>query len=271
MTKRLIIFLFLLTLLNELQAQQTDSSFVLVRTVEGDIAGAALDNLDNLYIISSTGQVKKFNANGDSVGIYNQVRNFGKLHSIDVSNPLKLLLFYKDYSTVVVLDRFLANLATMDLRKYSILQPGAIGLSYDNNVWVFDEYDNKLKKVNEQGTLLQETSDLRTAINQGISPQKVLDDNGLVYLADTASGIFVFDSYGSFKRKIPLVNWHSIAVSRNHIISSYNEVITIYNPVTFVQTQKKHPSFEPYLHSFVTSDKFVSFSTIQLRIYRYRF
>src|SRR5690349_6855308 len=87
-----------------------DSSFMLVRTYQGDIADAALDNLDNLYIISSTGQIKKYNASGDSMGLYNQVRNFGKLHTLDVSNPLKVVLFYKDFSTVVILDRFLAVL-----------------------------------------------------------------------------------------------------------------------------------------------------------------
>lgn len=254
-----------------LAQQDADSSFVLIRTIEGDIEGAAMDNLDNLYIISSSGQLKKFNSAGDSAGIYNQVKNYGKLFSIDVSNPLKILLFYKDFSTIVVLDRFLAILATIDLRKYQILQAGSIGLSYDNQIWVFDEYDNKLKKIDEQGNLLQETVDLRTAINEGISPQKILNDDGFVYLADTTSGIFVFDNYGSFKRKIPLKNWESIAISKNNIISSSGGIISIYNPVTFVQVQRKNPSFTPYYHSFVNADKFVSFSPNKLWIYQYRF
>ena len=70
-----------------------DSTIILVGSYEGDIADAAIDNLDNLYIVSSTGQIKKYNAAGDSIGVYNQVKNFGRLFSIDVSNPLKLLLF----------------------------------------------------------------------------------------------------------------------------------------------------------------------------------
>ena len=266
----IILFVFLSGLLCA-QKSNDDSSFVLIRTFEGDIAGAAIDNLDNLYIISSGGQIKKFDASGDSVGIYNQVRNSGKLYSIDVSNPLKILLFYKDFSTVVVLDRFLANLATVDLRRYSILQPGAIGLSYDNQIWVFDEYDNKLKKLDEQGNLLLESQDFRTAINEGLSPQRILNDNGFVYLADSATGIFVFDNYGSFKRKVPLTHWQSIAIAKNHIISSSKDLITVYNPATFMQTQKKHPSFTPYIHSFVHADKFITFSNQQLRIYRFSF
>lgn len=250
---------------------QTDSSFSLLRSYKGDIADAALDNLGNLYIVSSTGQIKKINEAGDSVGVYNQHRNYGNLFSIDVSNPLKILLFYKDFSSVVVLDRFLSNITTVNLKNFSILQPAAVGLSYDNNIWVFDEYDSKLKKIDEQGKHLLETSDLRTAMGQSFTPQKILNDNGLVYLADTARGVFVFDNYGSFKRKLPLLNWKSIAVNRNHVISTNNELITIYNTSTQLQSQRKNPFFAPYVHAFINADKLVSFSNQQLQIYQIRY
>ncbi|MFL5740914.1 MAG: hypothetical protein ACJ75B_11895 [Flavisolibacter sp.] len=252
------------------QNRDSDSSFVLIRTIEGDIADVAMDNMDNLYVISSSGQVKKFNAAGDSIAIYNQVMKFGKPFSIDVSNPLKILLFYKNFSTVVVLDRLLAPLATIDLRKFSILQPGAVGLSYDNNIWVFDEYDNKLKKINEQGDHLLETADLRNIFNESLQPQRIMSDYGKVYLADTATGIFVFDNYGSFRKKIPVKNWHSLVVSGNNLVSTNDEMVTVYNTATLMQTQKKTPLFEPYFHSFITSDHFVYFSNKSLRMYRWR-
>ncbi len=265
-----IFFTILTFLLFSDSFSQADTSFSLLRTYKGDIADAALDNLGNLYIVSSTGQIKKINEAGDSVGVYNQHRNYGNLFSLDVSNPLKILLFYKDFSSVVVLDRFLANITTVNLKNFSILQPAAIGLSYDNNIWVFDEYDSKLKKIDEQGKHLLETPDLRTAIGQGITPQKILNDNGLVYLADTATGVFVFDNYGSFKRKFPFINWKSIAVNRNHIISTSNELITIYNTSTHLQSQRKNPFFAPYVHAFISADKLVSFSPQQLQIYQIR-
>lgn len=248
-----------------------DSSFTLVRTYEGDISAAAMDNLDNLYIVSSTGQIKKFNAAGDSTGVYNQIRNYGQLSSIDVSNPLKILLFYKDFSTVVALDRYLSVISTIDLKKYSILQPVAIGLSYDNNIWVYDEYDHKLKKTDEQGNALMETTDFRSVFNQTISPQKIINDNGLVYLADTLNGVFVFDNYGSFQKKIPLFNWHSIAINKTNIISTANEWITVYNPATFMETRKKYPFFTPYLHSFTSTNKLVTFTNTKLQVWQYRF
>lgn len=263
----ILCFLIPVTILNA----QEDSSFRLVRTYKGDIADVAMDNLDNLYIISSAGQIRKFNAAGDSVGVYNQVKNFGKLYSIDVSNPLKILLFYKDFSTLVVLDRFLANVVSLDLRRYSILQPAAAGVSYDNNIWVFDEWDNKLKRINEQGQLLLETTDLRTVFDQVPRPQKILSDNGLVYLADTARGVFVFDNYGSYKKRIPVMHWQSISVNSNNVISIGDGSITVFNTTTLTERKGRVPFFKPYLHSFSNGSKLVSFSNQQLEVYQYRF
>jgi hypothetical protein len=255
-----------------LMSARKDSSFVLVKTYRGDIVDAAVDNLDNLYIISSTGQIKKFDAAGDSAAVYNQVKNFGKLYSLDVSSPLRPMLFYKDFSTIVLLDRYLANRSILDLRKYKILQPGAVGLSYDNNIWVFDEYDNKLKKIDEQGNLLLETPDFRTIFNETLRPQKIINDNGLVYLADPATGVFVFDTYGSFKKKILLKNWQSIAVKENYLIQTHPNEIVVYNTTTFVDVKKTIPSsFQPYVRSFSTSSKLVTFSNDSLRVYQYKF
>lgn len=266
----IILFLSLLTLHSIAQKQAADS-FVLLKTYTGDIADVAMDNLDNLYIISSTGQIKKLNAAGDSLAVYNQTKNYGKLYTLDVSNPLKLLLFYKDFSTVVILDRFLANQSVLDLKRFSILDPSAIGNSYDNNIWVYDNYDNKLKKIDQQGNKLLETPDFRTVFGLSISPQKIINDNGLVYLADTLNGIFVFDNYGSFKRKIPLKSWQSVAIANNNIVTTNNEWITIFSPSTQLQTQRKLPFFQPYVHSFITSSKLINFSNNSIHVYQYRF
>lgn len=253
------------------QITNANDSFALLKSYAGDIADVAMDNLDNLYLVSSTGQIKKINASGDSVGVYNQLKNYGNLYSIDVSNPLKLLLFYKKFSTIVILDRFLASQSTIDLKRFNILNPSAIGMSYDNNIWVYDEYDNKLKKIDEQGNKLLETPDFRTIFNQSISPQKIISDNGLVYLADTATGVFVFDNYGSFKKKIPLKNFQTIAVANNYIISTSNEFIVVFNSRTQLQGQRRIPFFKPYMHSFITPTKLVNFSNNTVQVYQYRF
>jgi hypothetical protein len=251
---------------------QQDSSFRLLHAFSGSIADAVIDGLDNLYLVSTTGQIRKYTAQGDSTGVYNQVRNFGKLYSLDVSNPLRPLLFYKDFSTIVLLDRFLANRSTIDLRRLNILQPGAAGLSYDNNIWVFDEYDNKLKKIDENGNRLLETPDFRTIFSETIRPQRIINENNFVYLADTAYGVAVFDNYGMFKKKIPLPRWRGLQVKENYLIQTRDEDIVVYDTRTFTDQRKPIPSsFRPYMQSFSTSSRLVTFSGDGARVYQWRF
>ena len=126
-------------------AAQADTTFSLLRTIPGDIESFTVDNLDNIYILNSHNQVKKLNANGDSVAVFNDVKKYGKATLLDVSNPLKVLLYYKDFATIVVLDRFLNVVNSIDLRKQNIFQAKAVAQSYDNKVWVYDELENKLK------------------------------------------------------------------------------------------------------------------------------
>lgn len=248
---------------------QKDSAFHLLQSIQGDIANVAMDNLDNFYVVSSTGQIKKFSNRGDSVAVFNGIRNYGKLHAIDITNPLKPLLFYREFSTVVILDRLLSQRGSIDLRRYNILQPTAVTLSYDNNIWVFDQFDNKLKKVDEAGNVLLQTTDFRQLFNQTISPQKMINDNGLLYLADSAQGIFVFDNYGAFKKKIQLKNWSNIDVWNGNIIRLGSNEIIVYNPTNFTEQSQRFPAaFKPYLHTYTNHNKLITFSADSLRIYR---
>ena len=181
---------------------QSDTSFQRIKVITGDIVDFTVDNLDNIYILNSRNQVKKLNSNGDSVAIYNDVKKFGQATLIDVSNPLKALLYYKDFTTVVVLDRFLNAVNIIDLRKQNIFQVKAIGQSYDNKLWVYDELEGKLKKIDEDGKLLQETPDFRLLLGQAPTPVKIFDENKYVYLYDSLKGVYVFDYFGSLKNNI---------------------------------------------------------------------
>ena len=220
---------------------QNDSAFQLVRTLKGDIVDFTVDNLDNIYILNSRNQLKKFNSNGDSVAIFNDSKKFGKATLIDVSNPLKVLLYYKDFATVVMLDRFLNVVNTIDLRKQNILQAKAIGQSYDNKIWVYDELESKLKKVGEDGKLLQETPDFRLLLGQAPTPLKIFDENKYVYIYDSLLGVYVFDYFGALKNSILITNWQNFKVAGKYIFGSRSDTLYRYEISTFRVDDWKMP------------------------------
>ena len=226
--------IFCVLLLGTLSTRaQKDPGYRLIASISGDIADFTVDNLDNVYVLTSTDQLKKYGPNGDSVAVFNNVKKFGKLSSIDVSNPLKVLLYYKDFSTIVVLDRLLSVRNTIDLRQQNIFQVNAIGQSYDNNIWLYDESDSKLKKISDEGKLLSETADFRLLFDQAPRVKNIYDQEGFVYLYDPDQSVFVFDYYGALRNKILITGWHDLKVAGKFIFGIDNDSIRRYEINTF--------------------------------------
>lgn len=219
--------IFFYFLLAAIVVHGQDSSFVFNKIIPGDFASFTIDNLDDIYLINYTDQIKKLSPNGDSA-IFNEVRKYGKLFSMDATNPLKILLYYKNFSTIVVLDRYLTIRNTINLRNQNIFNVKAIAPSYDNNIWIFDEGDAKLKKIDDNGNVLLETVDFRNIFDTIPSPTQIVDRDGFVYLYDTSKGFYSFDYYGSLKSKLPFLNWSNTEVIANTLYGFSNSSLYQY-------------------------------------------
>jgi hypothetical protein len=268
--KRIIIYsvYFLCSLLAK---AQTDSAFRLLRTINGDIVDFSVDNLDNLYLFNSTNQLKKLNARGDSEAVYNDVKKYGRATYIDVSNPLRVLLYYKSFLTIVTLDRQLNIRSVIDLRKNNILQVNAIGLSYDNNIWLYDVVESKLKKIDDQGKVLLETPDFRQLFGDAPSPQSIFDRDGYVYMYDSLKGVYVFDYYGTLKNKILITGWKDFRVTGKYIYGIINDTLQRYQINTFrLDDQKLSPPIWPAFSLGFTPTRLYALKKDSIEIYLLR-
>lgn len=231
MRKMLLIALLIIVVQH---ARAQDTAFVLQKSIPGRVTMMAADNLGYLYLLNVSNQLKKLSPSGDSVAVFNEVKKSGRATLIDVSNPLRVLLYYPDFATVVVLDRLLAVRNTIDLRRQHILQVRAVAQSYDNKIWLYDEYESKLKKIDEDGKLLSETADFRLLLGEAIAPQLIFEQDRLVYLYDPAKGIFAFDYYGTLKTRIPVTGWQNVQASGKYIYGSAGNKLFRYDMSTLL-------------------------------------
>ncbi len=216
-------------------AAQPDSTLhtTLFKSLYTDITDFTTDNLGNIYILNTTGQIKKLNAKGDSVAVFNDVRKHGKVYSIDATNPLKVLIYYRDFSTIVVLDRLLNIRNAIDLRKRNLFQVKAIATSYDNNIWLYDELESKVKKIDDNGNTLLQTADFRQLYDSVPSPEVMYDRDGQLYIYDSKRGLLVFDYYGAQKNDIALKDVYDLQViDKNTITGRNNYGILLYKPTS---------------------------------------
>jgi|SRR5690606_3739574 hypothetical protein len=238
--------------------------------ISGEYADFSVDYLGNTYLINASGQLKKIDAKGDSIGVFNDIKRYGKLHSIEISTPLKILLFYKDFGTIVILDRFLNPRATIDLRKHGYYQVTAIALAYDNQIWIYDALDAKLKKISEEGKMLSETPDFRVLFQPVPHPEIIIDQDKKLYVYDSNSGLLVFDYFGTLQHKLPFANWNAFTVAEGMAFGIKDKQLLRYAPGTLHMEEIPLPDIDEEAEKMVIRPWGVYFLT-KNGIYRFDF
>jgi hypothetical protein len=247
---------------------QDDSLFRFLKKIEYPISSFTVDNLGELYIINIDNQLKKYNEKGDSVGVFNQVSKYGKLSYVEAQNPWKAILFYQDYLTIVLLDKYLNVLTNINLRNQDIFSVNAVTTSYDNNIWLFDEQDNKLKKIDDNGNNLFESVDFRLLFDSVPTPRKIIDYGGFVYLYDPEKGLYTFDYYGSFKNKLSFLHWTDIEIIDKEIYGFDKDHLYRYAPpLPDVRKYNLPPSLENNNSIKVSNRRIYILKNQQLEIY----
>lgn len=226
-------------------ACETDSTLFLNLTfkklIPGDFVFLNVDMFNNIYTITTNKSLQKRSANGDSLYEYNNVTKFGVPSIVDVNNPLKALVFYKTYSTIVVLNKQLNFRNSINFRNKNIYSFKAITASSDNNIWLFDQQDFKLKLFDEELNLLQESTDMRMLVDQAPIPTQIINIDNLVFLYDEKQGFFIFDKYAGYKNNLPFRNWKNVGVSNNVIYGFCNNHLYTYELNTLELKKYKLP------------------------------
>ncbi len=240
---KLIGLLFLFTLSSFYCSAQSDSNFTFIKTIPGHFTAFEVDKLDNIFLIDDNNQLKKINGRGDSMGVFNDVKKYGSLTYIDVNNPLKILLYYKSFASIITLDRFLSIRNSINLRKEHIFSVNSLATSYDNNIWIFDEQEYQLKKISEEGKSLQQTVDIRLLLNETISPTKIFDHENFVYLYDPEKGFYIFDYFGAYKNKLSFLQWTDVNISNNTVYGFFNNQLESYQLGSLQLKEYRLPAF----------------------------
>jgi hypothetical protein len=164
------------------------------------------------------------------MGVFTEVKRFGQLHHIIADNPLKTLLYFKTYKTILVLDRFMQVVNRIDLRRLNIFQANAMAQSYDGKIWLYDEQEAKLKKLSDNGKVELETADLRLVLGWNPAPQVIFELDQLVCLYDQSNGLLIFDQLGGYRNTIPLKGWQSVHAVGSLVVGLSNGILMAYDP-----------------------------------------
>ncbi len=162
-----------------------------------------IDVLGNFYIVANA-EIIKYDTHDVVVNRTSSHEN-GVPNTIDARDPLRLLVFYRDFGIVSVLDNQLAEQSRIDLRAIGFADPMILAGSVDQGIWIFDRTTSQLIKLDPGLSKALITVDLRLLLNRTITPTLLEVSKNWVVMQDE-NNLLIFDQYGTYNRSIPAKN-----------------------------------------------------------------
>lgn len=241
--------------------------FRLINTFEVKADSITVDNFGNFYTLSKN-KILKFGSDGKYLYPYEEFR-YGKVGMLDITNPMKLMVFYPDFQTIVWLDKFLSPLGSYSFFTMGYQNITAIGSSIDGRIWFYDNVEFKLKKIDEGGNVFRESQPLNVILEQAPNPNFLIERDNQVYVNDPEIGILVFDYFGSYNKIIPIKGLTRFQVVQQQIVYQDNYKLQSYNPVTFELKEVSLPDTTGLREAVLEKESLGILRTDKVEFYKY--
>lgn len=134
--------------------------------------------------------------------------SLGNLHSVDLYNPLQIVLFYKDFNSIILLDNQLNETHQIDGNKQeSILNFENVGLAGRNQIWFYDFMTQKIGLYDFNSNTYKFVS---TPLKNKIIYYKT--DYNYFYWVDEQNILYTCSIFGKIKTLAKLPKFDSIQI-----------------------------------------------------------
>ncbi len=106
---------------------------------------------------------------------------------------------------------------------------------------VLDAQNFQLIQLDVNLNIIQKTGNLAQVLGINLNPDFLMEYNNYVYLNDSAQGILVFDSYGSYYKTIPITGLTTFQVRGNDLFYVSKNRIHTFHLKTIMEDITKAP------------------------------
>lgn len=152
-------------------------------------------------------EIVKFNAPTQEEFRYSN-KLLGNISLVDITIPLRPLIFYADVQKLVITDNTLStqNQEVISFEELGMFQIQCVASSKINNgIWVYDQELLQIVKLDRTLNRVVETGNLLQLLNlEELAPTKMVEKGGYLYVYCPINGFLIFDIYGTFYKQIPI-------------------------------------------------------------------
>lgn len=190
------------------------------------------DNFGNIFIVREDELIKLL-PSGKVFSRYSNLK-LGNITTVDATNPLKLVLYYRDYQTIVFLDNQLSlNSDVVALQDLGHEQTDLVCAGVNNSFWIYDKQNNELIRFDENSKMIASTGNLKQILKTELAPNYMLERNNYLYLNCPETGIYVFDIFGAFSKIISIKGLKDFQVIENLVYYQKDSLFCSYDHKIF--------------------------------------
>jgi len=196
MTKSLTCFLVLISFFAH--AQKKIASIA----VSDKIVFATVDRAGELYIVTATGQIQKFDVSGKLLSVY---KNGPTPTLFEPRDGSRLFAFFRNERKIEYLNPAFEVYDASLIDSAFVIDPWLACAFGDHNILVMDAADQTLKKINPRTSTVEVDVKLPDAMASALSDiHYAREYQGFIFLLDRQKGIHIFNGMGRWIKTIPV-------------------------------------------------------------------
>lgn len=152
--------------------------------------------------------------------------SLGKISKVDLQNPLKIVLFYENFNTVVILDNQLNETQKINFSENTIpIVATAIGIASQNQFWVYNTMNQQLGLYDY---LSNNYKTISVPFTENIKHYS--SDFNVFHWVDNKNNWYLCDIFGKIISKGIIPDFDSIIIiNENQFIYSKDAVLILYD------------------------------------------
>ena len=222
---RISIIISLLCGLNTSHSQSISDSLL----VADEITSFSQDRTGNIFLTFKGGAITKYSPSMDSLISFSPEK-LGDISLLEAWHGFQIFAFYEEFQEFALLDRFLTRDTRYRLSQSSSNYVDICTISSDQNLWVFEENQLRLIKLNLNIRAIEIEVPLEFVLDANEHKITFLREyQNLVFLVDELSGIYILDNLGNYLRKIAAPGIINCSFRNEHLFYLQNNEVHAIN------------------------------------------
>jgi hypothetical protein len=238
-----IVFTFLLWSLIPLNAQDTTLLHYSYLNFDKTISFYEIDSYENIYIVDQNSILTKWDIQGTQNGTFSN-GTYGTLSSVNIFNPMKIMLFYKESGIIIFLNEDLVPITQpMSLLEHNFQNISLASFTTANQIILYDPFESKIITLD---FYLNEVSK-NVLVVDDFEPNWIIpnENHGMVF-QDPKNGLLFFDPFGTMEKQLPIITESKVQL--------FGDVIAYFEKGEWIEynmnlLQKKQFSIQNFLPS----------------------